>query len=164
MMANTGESLLVHSAGQDWLGSWHLPDLPPPDGKRHGSSGLCVTQDGLVVLGSADGTVWGLPQGRPEGDEDWRATLDREVLEEACCTVSDATLLGYSRGECIHGHEQGLVLVRSAWRATVVVHEWQPQYEIAYRALLSPDDALAKMANDPFLPFIRRIFHEAGLI
>src|SRR5438105_9980463 len=105
-MANVGETLLVHSAGQDWLATWHPPHLPAPDGKRHGSAGVCVT-DGHVILVSLTGEAWDLPQGRPEGDEDWRATLDREVLEEACATVTDATLLGYGRGECIKGPDLG---------------------------------------------------------
>lgn len=47
---------------------------------------------------TSDGESWGLPGGRPEGDEDWRVTLDREVFEEACVRVEDAKLLGFSRG------------------------------------------------------------------
>jgi len=163
-MANIAEPLAVHANGQDWLASWHPPHLPAPDGKRHGSSGLCVTTEALVVLVSLDGKLWGLPAGRSEGDEDWRATLDREVLEEACATVVEATLLGYTRGQCTKGPEEGLVLVRSHWRANVVVHDWRPQYEIGHRLLLRPDEALARMSRDPNLAFIRRIFHGAGFI
>jgi hypothetical protein len=164
-MANVGESLVVHSAGQDWLTSWHPRRLPAPDGKRHGSAGICITADGDVILVCEKDDAWDLPQGRPEGDEDWHATLEREVLEEACATVIGATLLGYNRGECIKGPEQGLVLVRSIWRATVTVHAWEPRYEIMQRVLLSPAEALAKMGLDhPFRPFRLRAFHEAGLI
>ena len=47
------------------------------------------------------GVAWEFPQGRPEEGEDWRATLDREVLEEACASVEEATLLGFARGVCI---------------------------------------------------------------
>lgn len=164
-MANAGESLLVHSAGQDWLSSWHPPHLPAPDGKRHGSEGVCITSDGDVILVTENDLTWDLPAGRPEGAEDWRATLEREVLEEACATVIDATLLGYGRGECIKGPELGLVLVRSVWQATVTVHAWQPRYEITHRVVLSPHEALARVGLDhPFRPFPLRAFHDAGLI
>ena len=71
---------------------------------------------------SMDGSSWDFPAGRPEGDEDWRATLDREVLEEACASVEEATLLGFSKGVCIRGPEEGLVLVRSLWCAVVSLH------------------------------------------
>ena len=59
------------------------------------------------------GVAWEFPQGRPEKGEDWRATLDREVLEEACAPVEEATLLGFAKGVCIKDPEEGLVLVRS---------------------------------------------------
>lgn len=165
MMANAGEPLLVHSAGQDWPTSWYPPDQPAPDGKRHGSAGICITADGDVILVCQNDEAWDLPAGRPEGSEDWRATLEREVFEEACATVIDATLLGYGRGECIKGPELGLVLVRSVWCATVTVHAWEPRYEITHRVLLSPAEALAKIGLDhPFRPFRLRAFHDAGLI
>ena len=165
MMAKAGEPLLVHSAGQDWLASWHPAHLPAPDGKCHGSAGICITANGDIILVSENGEGWDLPQGRPEGNEDWRATLVRELFEEACATVIDATLLGYGRGECIKGPELGLVLVRAMWRATVTVHAWEPEHEITHRLLLSPREALTKIGLDhPFRPFRLRAFHDAGLI
>src|SRR5438067_209086 len=91
--ARDGEQFLVSSRGQEVLVSWHPPALPGPDGKRHGSAGLCFTADGKIILVSVDALVWDLPAGRPEGNEDWRETLDREVLEEACATVQRAVLL-----------------------------------------------------------------------
>jgi hypothetical protein len=164
-LARIGESLVVHSAGQDWLASWHSPQLTAPDGKPHGSAGICITANGNVILVCEKDNAWDLPQGRPEGNEGWRATLEREVLEEACATVIDAALLGYERGECIKGPELGSVLVRSVWNATVTLHAWEPRYEIMQRAVLSPAEALAKMGLDhPFRPFRLRAFHEAGLI
>lgn len=168
MMATAGETLLVHSRGQDWLASWHPTHLPAPDGIRHGSAGVCITDDGKIILVSNKNEKdWDLPAGRPESNEDWRATLEREVWEEACATVIDATLLGYDRGECVKGPQLGLVLVRSVWRATVTVdvNVWEPQYEMTGRVFLPPADALSKMGLDnPFRPFRLRAFHEAGLI
>ena len=62
------------------------------------------------------GRRWSLGTSRGE-------TLRREVREEACVEVTDAKLLGFHRGECIRGHEKGLVLVRSLWLAKVQVHK-----------------------------------------
>jgi ADP-ribose pyrophosphatase YjhB (NUDIX family) len=163
-MIRDGEELPFRDArGQDWLASWHPAGAPPP-GKRHGADGICFTPDGLVVLVTADGERWIAPGGRPEGDEDWRQTLDREVLEEACAQVERATLLGFARGVCLRGEEQGLVLVRSWWRADVSLQEWHPQYESKERRLLPLDDAQALVlsSNPHGLPAQdRRIFLEA---
>jgi ABC-type dipeptide/oligopeptide/nickel transport system ATPase subunit len=89
-----GEEVRIRSNGGDWLVTWHHPDSIP-SGKRHGSLGICVAQDGNIVLISADGQHWELPAGRPEGTENWEETLKREMLEEACAIVRDARLLGF---------------------------------------------------------------------
>ena len=90
-----------------------------------------------------------LPGGRPEGDENWRATLEREVLEEACARVDEATLLGFSTGAVVRGPEEGLVLVRALWRAGVSLGEWEPRYETSHRLLVPPSKALAYMKSSP---------------
>ena len=145
--------------GQDWLLSWHPPDLPPPEGKRHGSGGICFTPDGAVVLVTQSGVDWEFPAGRPEGDEDWRATLVREVIEEACAVVQEARLLGYSRGACLKGEEAGLVLVRAFWCADVSLEPWRPRHETTGRMLVPPEEALRQVRIVE--PVDRRAFHEA---
>jgi len=100
-IAEDGVGWLVTNGGQDWRVAWHPPPDAPP-GTPHGSAGVCVAGD-AVVLVSGDGTRWGLPGGRPEPGEDWADTLRREVREEACATVTDARLLGFSHGECVRG-------------------------------------------------------------
>lgn len=160
-IAKDGEQLLHHSRGQDWLQSWHPADVPP-DGKNHGAAGVCVTTDGRVILITENGRDWDLPAGRPEPGEDWRETLDREVLEETCCLVQDATLLGFARGVCIRGHEEGLVLVRSLWRADVMLGHWDPKFETIGRQVLSPKDALPLLGH--WTPeILRRFLKEAGI-
>jgi 8-oxo-dGTP pyrophosphatase MutT (NUDIX family) len=148
--------------GQDWIASWHRPDLPPPDGQRHGSSGICFTSDGDIVLIGWDDIPWEFPGGRPEDDEDWRATLDREVLEEACSSVEEATLLGFVRLRCVGGPQKGLVRVRSLWKATVSVHPWLPQHEITRRQVVSSDEALELVESGRGLgPIYQRWFDDA---
>jgi ADP-ribose pyrophosphatase YjhB (NUDIX family) len=148
------------SNDQEWLVVWHPAGLPPPDGTRHGSAAVCFTPNGDVVLVTEDGESWGLPGGRPEGDEDWRTTLEREVLEEACAIVEQATLLGFARGVCTNGPERGLVLVRALWRAEVKLLPWQPDHEIKGRLLVSPARALAILTQLP-QPLLPRLFWEA---
>jgi 8-oxo-dGTP pyrophosphatase MutT (NUDIX family) len=151
-VAADGEEFAFHNAGQDWLVSFHPASLAPPEGKNHGSTAFCFTPEGQIVLVSKDGAAWEPPAGRPDGDEDRRETLDREVLEEACATVEDAALLGYSRGFCTKGHEEGLVIVRSLWWASVSILPYVADYEMKHRLLVAPDVALARIGIEPLVP------------
>ena len=150
--------------GQLWEVSWHPPPHAP-DGTGHGSSGVCVTKSGEVVLIGNDGESWGLPGGRPEGSESWAETLRREVLEEACACVIGARLLGFTRSQCLVGHEKGLVLVRSFWRADVEPGPWEPRFEIAHRRLVT----VGELQGHPSVaglydPVIHRVLVEARVV
>ncbi|MDA0352013.1 MAG: NUDIX domain-containing protein [Chloroflexi bacterium] len=159
-----GEPIPFRAGAEDWLASWHPPSAVPI-GVAHGSAGVCLTVDGEVVLVSEDGRSWDLPGGRPEGEENWRETLDREVLEEACARVPSATLLVFSRGECRSGERSGLVLVRSLWAAEVEVDAWRPAFETRHRELPAAANALdwIDVSRAPAALF-RRAFREAGLL
>jgi ADP-ribose pyrophosphatase YjhB (NUDIX family) len=157
------EEFQVETGGQDVIVTW-FPSHDVPEGKRHGSAGICVTDNGEVVLITPDGKNWGFPGGRPEGNESWKETLRREMREEACVEVKDAKLLGFSRGECIRGHERGLVLVRSIWLARVQLNEWVPEPGILARKLVPPDRILSEFESDVFLPLVHRQLIVAGLL
>lgn len=164
MNAAGGKSpVAFESNGQLWVVSWYAPMLPPPAGRPHGASALCLTADGNVVLVSEDGAAWVLPGGRPEPGEDWRQTLEREVLEEACATVEDATLLGFTRSECVRGHELGLVLVRSQWLARVALGPWEPRFEMVGREIATPAEAFRRVLLYHESTTLRQIFSGAGL-
>src|SRR5882672_6672074 len=143
-LARDGEEFAVRSNGGDWLITW-LPQTATPDGIAHGANAFCVTADNRVVLISNDGERWGWPGGRPEGVESWEQTLRREILEEACAVVSDARLLGFCRAVCLTGPEEGLVLVRSTWRAEVELMPWEPRFEIAYRRVVPATELLSHL-------------------
>lgn len=87
------------------------------------------------------------------------------MIEEACVKVIDARLLGFSRSECIQGHELGLVLVRSYWLAHVAIEPWQPQFEVVHRRII-PTTQATTFVRDPN-PVATRIsmkaLAEAGL-
>ncbi|MGQ0736967.1 MAG: NUDIX hydrolase [Acidobacteriota bacterium] len=159
-----GERLTVRSNGGSWFIEWH-PPVAEPEGTKHGANAFCVTRDHHIVLISNDGERWGWPGARPEGDESWEQTLRREVLEEACAVVCDARLLGFCRGACVSGPEEGRVLVRSIWRADVEVNAWEPQFEIRHRRLVAADDLLAHLwIEEGFHAFYHRVLIEAGLL
>lgn len=161
-MARDGEEFAFYDDGQEWTASWYPPTHPPPCGKPHGSAAVCLTSDKRIVLVSSDGESWALPGGRPEGNEEWRATLEREVLEEACAVVEKASLIGFSKGVCMRGPEEGLVLVRSLWRAVVSLCEWEPHHEISHRLLVPSNTALDQVDIPHGLqPIYERWFHEA---
>ena len=159
-IAADGRDVAVSSDGQDWRVGWYPPP-DPPAGTPHGAAALCLS-GAQVVMVSSDGRQWGLPGGRPEPHERWVDTLRREVREEACAVVTRATLLGFSRGRCVRGPEQGLVLVRSMWRAEVRLEPWDPHFEIAHRRLVPADEALRLLtiAERGMAPIYRRMFLE----
>lgn len=163
-IARDGEQFRVRSNGGDWVLAWYSP-IAVPMGKPHGANAFCVTADDGVVLISNDGVRWGWPGGRPEGDESWEQTLRREILEATCAIVRDARLLGFCRGTCLTGPEEGLVLVRSVWRAAVELMPWEPRFEIAHRRVVPATELLSHLSMDDGVePIFYRGLTEAGLI
>jgi ADP-ribose pyrophosphatase YjhB (NUDIX family) len=137
----------------------------PPEGVSHGATGLCVTADGEIVVVSEDGQRWDLPGGRPEEGETLAETLWREILEEACATVTQGTLLGFCRGVCLSGPEAGRAIVRSVWRADVELEPWEPRFETRHRRLVRVADVVHQVTVSAGLAgIVSRALHEAGLI
>ncbi|MGW0733020.1 NUDIX domain-containing protein [Streptomyces sp. NPDC002851] len=159
-IAGNGADFTASINGQLWHVAWYPPP-DPPSGSPHGAEAVCVAGDRIVVV-SPDGQRWGLPAGRPERHEQWADTMRREVQEEACAEVMHARLLGFSRGMCVRGPQEGLVLIRSMWRAEVRLDPWDPRFEMAHRRLLTAEEAFRSLTIPRGLgPFYRRLFAEA---
>lgn len=78
--------------------------------------------------------------------------------------VIAARLLGFVRSRCVRGHESGLVLVRSIWRAEVSLLPWDPQYEIPFRRTVPARDLATHLwMEDGAGPVYSRAAREAGL-
>ncbi|MDF3057636.1 MAG: hydrolase [Rariglobus sp.] len=160
-MLKNDEELEIATGGGHWLTSWHQgPNAP--SGRPHGSAGICSGDDDGVILISANGRTWDFPAGRPEKNESWLDTLHREMKEEACAVVDHAHLLGYCRGRCILGPEQGLVLVRAIWLAKVRLLDWEPQFEIHHRRIVPISGAIQETPS-AYHAVWRRAFFEAKL-
>jgi ADP-ribose pyrophosphatase YjhB (NUDIX family) len=143
-----------------WSISWHPPGNVPV-GKKHGSAGVCVTEQDspkIILVRIRDTAYWEFPGGRPKRGETWLETLAREVQEEACARVIDARLLGYVRTRQVSGD----VVVRAVWKAKVDLLEWDPVYEIAERGLFSRSEALGLMGK-AYMPVALRALSEAGI-
>lgn len=161
LMLRDNEALEIANNGQRWLACWY-PAGEAPEGRPHGSAGICIIKSGDTVLVSADGVKWDFPAGRREGDESWRETLEREMMEEACASVDQADLLGFCRSRCVEGGERGLVLVRSVWLARVSLLDWNPAFEITHRKIVPIGTAIEETPAI-YQPVWQRAFSEAGL-
>ena len=63
-----------------------------------------------------------------------------------------------------NGHEKGLVLVRSIWRAEVTLGPWRPQHEIPFRRTIPASDLAGHLWIEPGAgPIYARAAREAGL-
>ena len=160
-MLQDNDEIEITSGGQRWLARWH-PANDAPDGHPHGSAGICVPGGAEVVFVSKDGLSWDFPAGRPERNESWEDTLRREMREEACVLVQEPKLLGFSRGRCIKGPEQGLVLVRAIWRTNVRLLPWKADFEMIARKTVPFHQAIS-LTPSAYHAVWKRAFAAAGL-
>jgi ADP-ribose pyrophosphatase YjhB (NUDIX family) len=105
--------------------------------------GLCVTEDGQVVLIKETNGFWDLPGGGKERGESTAENFAREVGEEVCARVVDSRFLTALRLVELdrQGAPIGPVDYHAQMWARVELEPWEPQFEIRERMLVTPEDA-----------------------
>ena len=95
--------------------------------------GLCVTDDGRVVLIAGDHASFDIPGGGREADETIEENLAREVWEEACCRVTESAFVVALRGVKLdeHGAAADEVEHHALFWARVDVADFEPLFETA---------------------------------
>lgn len=128
--------------GREITVTWRGSAFTPPRYLIRQASGICFTDEGLIVLVTGDGESWGLPGGHPENDETIEDAFIREVREEACAIVTNPNYLGSSEVKD-PGNPEGLTVTYQArfW-ARVWLDEFKPEYETTGRKLVAPEDMI----------------------
>ncbi len=110
--------------------TWQPNHYPPSQAEISQIYGLCLTPQKQLVLVSKDGKDWTLPGGRPEAGESPSDTLIREVLEEACATVTSSTYLGAQR---VGDSTTGSTYYQLRYLAHVELQAFEPRFEMLHR-------------------------------
>ena len=134
--------------GQPSVVTWLDKDFMPPRSQITQASGICFTDDGLVVLVST-GDHWSLPGGTTEEGETIEETLVREVWEEACARVVNHVYLGSQEVREIREGEKLPPYYQVRFWARVVLDEFKGEYEISERKLVTLDSVNAFLQWKP---------------
>ena len=158
------ETFQVETGGQDVRVTW-FPPHDVPEGQRHGSGGICLTDNGEVVLATHDGETWDSRQADRKEVSRGKKTLRREMREEACVEVREAKLLGVLARESVSGgtKRSGAGSLHLAGRKSSST-SGHPEHETLARKLVQPEGVLGELALDVFLPLHHRALITAGLL
>lgn len=126
--------------------TWLAPPFRPTRRLTTQALGLCFTQDGQIILVTADGDNWTLPGGHPEPGESPEAALERELREEACARLVACEYIGCQRVEDPHRPDGPALYYQARFWARVELYPFEARQESIARHLVSPEaflDALA---------------------
>ena len=126
--------------GRELLATWRDASFSPPREPENQASGICFTEDGMVVLVTTDGQTWMLPGGHTEPGESAEDTLVREVNEEACATVTDLNYLGSQEVRDLADSIGSTVHYQALFWARVRLSKFEPKHETTARKLASPSE------------------------
>lgn len=125
--------------------SWFDPPFRPEPPHSNQAYGICLTGDGMIVLGGGydEGRrYWNLLGGGVEPGETLEDCLIREVLEEGCARVVESRYIGCQRVDDPDHPTGPWRYYQARFWARVELLPWDPQHEIDERRLVPPGDFL----------------------
>jgi ADP-ribose pyrophosphatase YjhB (NUDIX family) len=128
--------------GREITVTWRGSVFTPPRRLIRQASGICITDEGLIVLVTGDGESWGLPGGHPENDETIKDAFIREVREEACAKVTHLEYLGISEVKDPWNPEGLTINYQARFWARVRLDEFKSEYETTGRKLVTPENMI----------------------
>ena len=122
--------------------TWWGSTIKPPRYLVRQLSGICITDEGLIVLVTGDGESWGLPGGHPENNETIKDAFIREVREEACAIVMHLIYLGASEVKDPGNPEGFTINYQARFWARIRLDEFKLEYETTGRKLVTPENMI----------------------
>jgi ADP-ribose pyrophosphatase YjhB (NUDIX family) len=135
--------------GRELLVTWRDTSFSPPCLSGNQASGICFTEDNMVVLVSNDGQTWSLPGGHTESGESTEDTLVREVNEEACAMVTNLAYLGAQEVRDLADNTGSTIHYQALFWARVRLGEFEPKYETKARRLVLPSEINDSLYQTP---------------
>lgn len=119
---------------------------------------LLIRQERLLVVRKRGGTLWILPGGKPDGDEDDETALRREVMEELGCHVSWAR--PYMECTAPAADLDGVTVTVSCYLGEIAGEPSARNEieEIRWIDIRDPDVPLAISIEEEMIPFLRTDF------
>jgi 8-oxo-dGTP pyrophosphatase MutT (NUDIX family) len=133
--------------GRRFFVTWHASDFIPTRNLVVQAGGICFTDEGKVVVVTADGKKWNLPGGHTEQGETVEEAFIREVREEACATVIGYRYLGSQ--EVTDPENPETLYYQAGFWAHVRLDEFIPEYEIIERKQVTPEIINESLQWDP---------------
>ena len=128
--------------------TWWVPAGVEPPVPASRAQAVCLTApDRAVMVGIGPELTWGLPGGGLEGDESVLEGLAREMREEACAELLEATLLGHQVGVEVRADGVGPLWAQAKHLATVRLDPFEPQHEITHRREVPLDEVVAELRD-----------------
>ena len=131
--------------GRRLIVTWHGSSFVAPRHLVTQASGICFTDEGLIVLVTGNGESWGLPGGHPETGETLEDAFIREVREEACATVTNLVSVGISEVNDPGNPEGFPINYKARFWARVQLDEFEQEYETTGRKMVAPEDLITTL-------------------
>jgi len=124
--------------GRTLTATWLPAPFMPALDQVTQASGVCFTGSGKIVLVAGHAGKWALPGGHVEPGETLEQTLAREVLEEACATVTQSEYLGAQEVIDPDNPTGSRAYYQARFWARVELKRFEPRFERMQRTLIAP--------------------------